>query len=138
MLAPTLAIGAALALPRVISATGRRFRQRLSVRRGEPAPPPSRLPIEQLAADLRRLLERHHALKESTGTAMRAQKLRATEAAITDLAVDAAQALDLPCPERAARAPLTPPDQRRRRHDLAGAGLVLEPLVGQFAADDHP
>ena len=56
-------------------------------------------PIEQLAADLRRLLQRHDDLKRSTAVAMRAQKLRATEAAITDCAIDAARALDLPCPE---------------------------------------
>jgi hypothetical protein len=133
MFAPTLVICAALALPRGISA----LRRLTTKRRAGATPQPTRPPIEQLAADVRRLLQRHHALRQSTEMAMRGLKLRATEAAITDLALEAARALGVPCPSPANGTGLTTAELVRLLQELADAGLVLAPLVGQFADDDH-
>lgn len=132
MFAPTLVICAALALPRGISA----LRRLTMTRRVGATPLPTRPPIEQLAADLRRLLQRHHALRQSTEMA-RGQKLHATEAAISDLAVEAARALGVPSPSLSNGTGLTTAELLRLLHELADAGLVLAPLVGQFADDDH-
>jgi hypothetical protein len=139
MVTPTVAVAAALGSPALLRAIQRR-RRRQQRPRGPahaPAPAPVRPPIEQLAADLRRLLERHDALKQSTDVAVRGRKLLALEAAITDCAVDAAGALDVPCPPPAGRAALATPALRRLLHALADAGLVIEPLTGVFAAEDR-
>jgi hypothetical protein len=137
MVTPTLAVAAALGSPALLRAMQRRRRQRPRGPADAPAPAPVRPPIEQLAADLRRLLQRHDALKQSTDVAVRGRKLLALEAAITDCAVDAAGALDVPCPPRPGRAALATPALRRLLHALAAAGLVIEPLTGVFAAEDR-
>jgi hypothetical protein len=133
MLSPTLLVAGALCTPRALRAV-RRF---AAERRPAADPQPTCPPIEQLAADLRRLLQRHDDLKRSTAVAMRAQKLRATEGAITDCAIDAARALDLPCPEEPRHRALALPELRRLLLALEGAGLVLQPLVSHFAADER-
>ena len=83
-----------------------------------PKPPqPVGPPIEQLAADLRRLLRLHSELTASAHLAMRAHRLWAVEAAIGTRAVEAARALEIPHPE--------PADHQTRRHrSLNGAGDV--------------
>jgi hypothetical protein len=131
MLAPTVAVGAALYLPRGIRAVRRALRERAAAAN----PRPSQPPIEDVAADLRRLLLRHEAVKHTTDVAMRAQHLRALEGAITDCAFEAARSLDLPCPARPARGALATPDLRRLLRALADAGLVLPPAVGLLADD---
>jgi hypothetical protein len=133
MLSPTLLVAGALCTPRAMRAV-----RRLAAERRPPADAqPTCPPIEQLAADLRRLLQRHDDLKRSTAIAMRGQKLRATEAAITDCAIDAARALELAYPQRPAHTALALPELRRLLWALEGAGLVLQPLVSQFAADER-
>ncbi|MDQ1428509.1 MAG: hypothetical protein QOK39_1985 [Acidimicrobiaceae bacterium] len=133
MLSPTLLVAGALCAPRVL----REIRRFAAERRPATDPQPTCPPIEQLAADLRRLLQRHDDLKRSTTVAMRAQKLRATEAAIADCSIDAARALDLPCPDEPGHRALALPELRRLLLALEGAGLVLQPLVSQFAADER-
>ncbi|MBM2620165.1 hypothetical protein JIG36_32085 [Actinoplanes sp. LDG1-06] len=101
-----------------------------------PHPPqPIGPPIEQLAADLRRLLKLHNELTASAHLAMRAHRLWAVEAAIGTRAIEAARALDLPHPELGPHETMT----RRQLHDLlmslAGAGLVLPAKVGPFTSD---
>ena len=126
MLSPTLVVGALLYLPRGVRAVHRLVRSRT----GTANPQPPRPPIEQLAADLRRLLGRHDSLRRSPEVAMRVQHMRALEGAITDCAVEAARALGLPCPDQPARGPLATPELRRLLRSLADAGLILPPSVG--------
>ena len=65
-------------------------------RRADREPKPIGPPIEQLAADLRRLLRLHSELTVSAHLAMRAHRLWAIEAAIAVRALEAAKALDVP------------------------------------------
>jgi hypothetical protein len=98
-----------------------------------PVPPePFGPPIEQLAADLRRLLRLHGSLTDSAHIAMRAHRLWAVEAAIAVRAVEAARALDLPHPS-----PSTPGSLRRDEiaallQTLAASGLVLPARARPF------
>ncbi len=131
MLAPTMLVGAGLLTPRAVRALQRR------VRRGDEALEVRRPPIEQLAADLRRLLQRHESLKRATDVAMRARHLQAIEAAIGDCATEAARALGVPVPDRSARNVLSTPELRRLLRALADAGLMLAPMTGLLAADGH-
>src|SRR5438132_9404685 len=134
MLIPTLAVAAVLNLPRGVRAV----RRVVANRKVDTTLQSSRSPIEQLAADLRRLLQQHETLRRSTGVAMRGRHLLALEGAITDCAIEAASALDLPAPDRPAHGGLAPPELRRLLPSLANAGLVLPPAVGLLAADGHP
>jgi hypothetical protein len=93
---------------------------------------PAGLPIEQLAADLRRLLRLHDELTVSAHLAMRAHRLWAVEEAIGVRAVEAARALGV-----AHREPSSPGDLSRTElcallRALNGAGLVLPTTVGSF------
>jgi len=133
MLAPTVLVGCGLMFPRAVGAVHRRMTRR----RARDTPPLSHPPIEQVAADLRRLLERHETLKRSPGVAMRGRHLLALEAAIGDCAIDAARALDLPIPGRSERGVLPTPEVRRLLRALTDAGLVLAPKTGLLAADGH-
>jgi hypothetical protein len=127
MLSPTLVVAAVLYIPRGVRAVWRLARPD-----GHTVAP---IPIEELAADLRRLLRQHETLKQSPEVAMRAKHLRALEGAIADCATDAAHALGLPCPERPARNALPTAQLRELLRSLADAGLVLPPTVGLLAAD---
>ncbi|MDQ6617507.1 MAG: hypothetical protein M3083_22860 [Actinomycetota bacterium] len=131
MLSPTLLLGAGLLAPKVIRAVRRRVRRR----RANDVLRPIHPPIEQLAADLRRLLQRHDAVKQSTDVAVRARHLRAIEAAIADCAGEAAHALGLPCPDRPKHGALTTPALCVLLRALADAGLVLVPGAGLLTAD---
>src|SRR5690242_5510968 len=71
MLSPTLVVAAALYIPRGVRAIARRI--------GRHSDQVTHPPIEELAADLRRLLRQHETLKQSPGLAMRAKHLRAVE-----------------------------------------------------------
>jgi hypothetical protein len=88
-------------------------------------PEPIGPPIEQLAADLRRLLRLHGSLTASAHIAMRAHRLWAVEAAIAVRAVEAARALGVPHP------PCSSPTVLHREEigalllSLQAAGLVL-------------
>lgn len=95
-------------------------------------PQPLGPPIEQLAADLRRLLRLHEELTRSAHIAMLAHRLWAVEAAIGARAVEAARALDVPHRRPEQFEILTRPELRRLLHDLAQAGLALPAPVAPF------
>ena len=103
-------------------------------RRGD-EPQPIGPPIEQLAADLRRLLRLHEELTRSAHVAMLAHRLWAIEAAIGARAVEAARSLDVPHREPAHLEILTRAELARLLHDLARAGLSLPALVAPFRRD---
>jgi hypothetical protein len=125
MLLPTLLVAAVLHLPRGIALVGRVVMGRDGSGPLQAAHPP----IEQLAADLRRLVRRHEELMRSTDVAMRGRRLQALEAAIADCALDAARALELPRPDRPVHGTLAKPELGRLLHALREAGLVLPPAV---------
>jgi hypothetical protein len=133
MLSPTLIIGAALYLPRWIRA-GRRW-----LRAGRPSTQlqPVGPPIELLAADLRRLLLEHDAVRGATDIAMRARRLRALEGAISDCAIQAATALGVPLPDQPASGPIAVPELRRLLRAIAKAGLVLPARAGLLTGERH-
>jgi hypothetical protein len=91
VITPTLIGGVVISAPRWCGALARAWPERR--RRG---PEPIGLPIQQLAADLRRLLRLHAELTESAHLAIRAHRIWAIEAAIGVRAVEAARALEVP------------------------------------------
>ena len=122
-LTPTAVAGSVVLVPRAVRALRRRLRS---------TPPlPAGPPLEQVAADLRRLLAEHRRVARSPQLPARGRRLAALEAALTDRALDAARALELPLPERRAGAALPVPVLRALLHDLAGSGVVL-PDVERF------
>ncbi|NMO53588.1 hypothetical protein HH310_20680 [Actinoplanes sp. TBRC 11911] len=92
-------------------------------------------PIEQLAADLRRLLRLHGELTASAHLAMRAHRLWAVEAAIAARAVEAAKALDVPHRDPDVPGALSRDELITILRDLSRAGLVLPAKVGPFTTD---
>jgi hypothetical protein len=133
MLLPTLIVGSLVYLPRVLRAV-----HAAAERRPRPqAPVPAHAPIEQLAADLRRLLGQHDTLRASTGLVMRAHRLLALEAAIADCATEAAAALGLSYPDRSPGQALSKPDLRALLHAIGDAGLVLPPTSILLGVDGH-
>jgi hypothetical protein len=133
MLLPTLIVGAVLYVPR-----GLRAVRRWAASRGtESTPQPVSAPIEQLAADLRRLLGQHETLRCSTRMAMRAHRLVALEAAIADRASEAAAALGVSSPDRSAGQVLSRPDLRRLLCALGDAGLVLPSRSTLLGVEGH-
>jgi hypothetical protein len=130
MLFPTLVVEGALHLPEGI----RRTRRLLAARRPAADPQPNHPPIEQLAADLRRLLRQHDAIRQAPGMAMRGRHLGAVESAITDCAVEAALALGVPYPDRPEHGALSRAQLRHLLDSLASSGLNLPPATGFLAA----
>ena len=118
MLSPTLAVGAAIYLPKAVRAVWRRTHP-------EPPPAPLTPPIEQLAANLHRLLHQHQALLHCPDVTQRARRLKALEAAVTDSALEAAWALGVPAPAAPGPTGLRPAVLSTLLRDLAAAGLVL-------------
>jgi hypothetical protein len=101
-----------------------------------PAPPvPLGPPIEQLAADLRRLLRLHGEMMASAHLAMRAHRLWAIEAAIGVRAIEAARALCVPHREPDLPGALTRSELLDLLNALAACGLVLPAKVGPFTSD---
>ena len=145
---PTLLAAAVVYAPRWSRAIARHLPERI-----DHEPKAAGLPIEQLAADLRRLLWRHDTVRRSTDelrlrempgdtdtpiiVAMRVRRLWALEGAITDCATKAARALEVPHPPAPAYGGLDKPRLRVLLRDLADAGLVLPPAVGLLASDGH-
>jgi integrase len=132
ILAPTLLGGIVVSSPRwwkVIS--------RLWPERGAREPKPDGPPIEQLAADLRRLLRLHGELTASAHLAMRAHRLWAIEAAIGVRAVEAARALEVPHREPEPPRTLSRDELPALLYALGDAGLVLPAKVGPFTGDGH-
>lgn len=82
-------------------------------------------PIQQTAQNLRRLLAQHRATVGS-GTVMgAATRLRALEGALTDCALQAADAVGLERPSRRVGGPLPRAELRALLVQLTEAGLVL-------------
>jgi hypothetical protein len=102
-------------------------------RRAEPEP--AGPPIEQLAADLRRLLRLHDELNRSAHIAMLAHRLWAIEAAIGTRAVEAAVALDVPHRRPEHFEILSRAELAQLLHDLTRAGLMLPAPVAPFTKD---
>ena len=127
---PTLIGAIVVYAPRIWAAC-----ERLRPGRPEVTPEPLGLPIEQLAADLRRLLRLHEATGRSAHIAMRAHRLWAVEAAIAVRAVEAARALEVPHREPETPGALTRDELVRLLQALAAAGLVLPTAVGPFTKD---
>ena len=125
MVLPTLLVALALHLGRVLRAV----RRALGRRDVGPALQPTRPPIERLASDLRRLLDRYELIKRSADLPMRASRLRAVEGAIADCAMEAASALGLNGPEDERRR-LSTKQLRCLLHRLADEGLVLPSSIG--------
>lgn len=108
---------------------------RLVARRTRPAVPrPAGLPIERLAADLRRLLRLHDELARSSLASVRAHRLWAVEVAIGARALEAARALEVPCPSSPAEA-LPRAELAALLRALTAAGLTLPHSVGHFTRD---
>jgi len=119
MLAPTLAVGMIFWLPRLVH-RARVLAQHLTGADAVVGPP-----LERISADLRRLTAEHAALRSSTSVALRAHRLVALEGALTDRALDAARALDVPAPKQPGRDPLPVSELRALLLALVDAGLVL-------------
>ena len=128
LLTPSAVAAALLWTPHIVRAVARRLAPRPS------APVPVGPPLEKTAADLRRLMAEHVAVRESSGLAVRAGRLVALEGALTDLALLAAEALEVPSPPRSGRAPLPRPALHALLQDLAAAGLVL-PSLDRFGRE---
>lgn len=127
---PTLLGAAVVCAPRAYAAVSD------YLERHRPKPPrPIGPPIEQLAADLRRLLRLHGELTASAHVAMRAHRLWAVEAAIGVRAVEAARALGIDHREPETPGALTRQELLAVLNALAASGLVLPAKVGPFTSD---
>jgi len=129
MLAPSAALGAIFYGPRAVGAVWRYLQERDAEARPRPAGPP----IEELAADLRRLVRQHEVMKTAPDIVMRAHHLSAIEGAITACAIQAATALGVPHPAVPRHTALTAAELKRLLRALADAGLVLPTGVGLLA-----
>jgi hypothetical protein len=127
---PPLVIVVAQRAPRWWRALAARVEQR------RPAQPrPYGLPIERLAADLRRLLRLHGELTASARPALCAHRVWAVEAAIGARAIEAAVALGVPPPPPDGAGLLTRAQLSALLTDLAAAGLVLPARACPFTSD---
>lgn len=124
---PTLIGAAVVYTPRWWAVLSRAWAGRIAEE-----PRPIGPPIEQLAADLRRLLRLHEELTRSAHVAMLAHRLWAVEAAIGARAVEAARALDVPHRKPEQFEMLTRAELRQLLHALAQAGLALPAPVAPF------
>ncbi|KUL37614.1 hypothetical protein [Actinoplanes awajinensis] len=128
--APPLIIATARHVPRCWHAFAERVRERAPIE-----PQPYGLPIEKLAADLRRLLRLHGELTASAQSALCAHRVWAVEAAIGARAIEAAGALGVPHPGPDRAGLLTRTEISALLTDLAGAGLVLPARACPFTPD---
>jgi hypothetical protein len=128
--APTLLGAAVIYVPQWCRKLADRWDQHRP-RRPQPCGPP----IEQLAADLRRLLRLHGEVTESAHLAMCAHRLWAIEAAIGARAVEAARALGVRHREPDLLSTLSRPELVELLTALAAEGLVLPAKVGPFTSD---
>ena len=123
---PSLLIGAALQVPRLCGLI-----HRFARRRGLLARPPqaARIPIERIAADLRRLDARLDQLRRSGPVTAKAVKLSAGQAAYDDRLGDACAALDVRHDLDGARGASRAVERLRVEAALSGAGLDLHPAA---------
>lgn len=127
---PPLVIVAAQQAPRWWRALAAKVEERRPVE-----PRPYGLPIEQLAADLRRLLRLHGELTVSARPALCAHRVWAVEAAIGARAIEAATALGVPHPWPDGAGLLTRTQLSALLTDLVSAGLVLPARACPFTSD---
>jgi hypothetical protein len=130
LLSPVLLIGGTAYVIRAV-------RRIISTRRGEMYPRPNYPPIEEIAADLRRLLWQHDTFARSNDVAMRNNRLWVLQAAITISATQAARALGVPHPDPPEYGGFDQPQPRRLLRALAAEGLVLPPTVAMMAPDSR-
>jgi len=115
----------------------RGLRRRARSRRVDPNLQPANPPIEEIAADLRRMLWQHDLFARSNDIPRPAGRLRALEVRMTRRAVQAARALDVAHPDPPAFGGLDTAQLRRLLRDLETEGLVLPPEVGLMAPDSR-
>ena len=121
MLAPTLTVGMIFWVPPLVR-RARVLHQQLTAADALATAGP---PLERISADLRRLTAEHAAVRSSASVAVRAHRLVALEGALTDRALDAARALDVPTRSTSGRDPLPVEELRTLLLALVDAGLVL-------------
>jgi hypothetical protein len=103
-----------------------RARRRIAEdRRAAGHPQPAGRPIERIAADLRRLLWQYDTCSRLIDASQRARRLWFLRIGISDCAVEAARALEVPLPDRAPNAAFAEPQLRRLLPALAAEGLAL-------------
>jgi hypothetical protein len=129
-LSPTLAFGLGCAVSRGIAAA-RRVRRHRRERAMRPVNPP----IEQVAADLRRMLRTHDGIVRTRNIATTDRRVRALEAAISTSAVQAARALEVSHPSPVPYSGLETSQLRRLLRALRAEGLVLPADVGLTQPD---
>jgi hypothetical protein len=97
---------------------------------------PTSRPIERIAADLRRLLWQHDTCSRLVDVSLRSRRMWFLQIGISDCAVEAARALEVPLPDRVPNAAFTQPQLRGLLRALAAEGLVL-PAVGLLLPDNR-
>ena len=132
ILSPALLFGIATLVHRCVRAV----RRRIADRRQDPGPWATGPPIEQIAADLRRLLWQHDLFTRSPDVAMWGRRLRDLEVAITYQATQAASALGVPHPDPPLLQGFDEPQLRWLLRALAAEGLALPPAVVLLAPDN--
>jgi hypothetical protein len=105
-------------------------------RRAALHPQPTSRPIERIAADLRRLLWQHDTCSRLVDVSLRSRRMWFLQIGISDCAVEAARALEVPLPDRVPNAAFTQPQLRGLLRALAAEGLVL-PAVGLLLPDNR-
>jgi hypothetical protein len=131
LLLALLLSGLAFSVHRGVRAVRRRPRSR----RADPSLQPTNPPIEEIAADLQRMLWRHDTFARPSAPPIPLGRVRALEIRITRRAVEAARALEVAHPDPPAYGGFDTAQLRRLLHDLTAEGLVLPPEVGLMAPD---
>jgi hypothetical protein len=131
MLAPTVVVAAGIALPRAFRMAAERVRRRRAALR------PQGRPIEQISADLDRLLRMYGRLRRTPNEAGRGKRMRALEAAIGDCAGEAARALGVTLPRPTAPAGYHLPQLGAVLRALTDAGLAVPAAPELFANNHH-
>jgi hypothetical protein len=129
-LSPTLAFGLGCWAKRQ-ARTVRRNRRR----RAERAMQPTSAPIEQIAADLRRMLWTHDRVVRTRDISTIGRRARALEAAISTSALQAARALEVSHPKPVPYTGLETWQLRRLLQALRAEGLALPADVGLIQPD---
>jgi hypothetical protein len=132
-----LVLAGALLLPTALRAAHIRVRRRCLAKRHRLDPWPTNPPIEEIAADLRRLLWQHDAVMRSDKVVGSARRLWSLEAAITRRATQAARALDVPHPSPPEHRGLGRSELHVLLNALAAEGLVLPATVGLMVPDNQ-
>jgi hypothetical protein len=115
----------------------RAVRRRARSRRADPSLLPTNPPIEEIAADLRRMLWRHDTFARPNDPPISLGRVRALEVRITRRAVEAARALEVAHPDPPTYGGFDTAQLRRLLHDLTAEGLVLPPEVGLMTPDSR-